>query len=73
MDLLEKDFAHFGYPHSLVSNNAEAFMSEEFKFLFLYKRGIRHLSGAPYHPSMNGHAERLVQTFKKLKNIEISP
>ena len=31
MDLLEEDFAHFGYSHALVMDNATTFMSEEFQ------------------------------------------
>ncbi|XP_065062450.1 uncharacterized protein K02A2.6-like [Rhopilema esculentum] len=31
VDLLEQDFAHFGYPHTLVTDNASAFMSVEFQ------------------------------------------
>ena len=63
-DLLEADFAHFGYPHTLVTDNAPAFHSEEFQ-AWCKERGIVHLSGAPYHPATNGAAERLVQTFKQ--------
>ncbi|XP_062521210.1 uncharacterized protein K02A2.6-like [Corticium candelabrum] len=61
--LLEEDFAHFGYPHALVSDNATSFTSQEFK-TWCQERGIVHLTGAPYHPATNGAAERLVQTFK---------
>jgi hypothetical protein len=64
MDLLEQDFAHFGYPHALVTDNASCFLSEEFQS-WCKERGITHLTGAPYHPATNGSAERLVQTFKK--------
>ena len=67
MDLLEKDFAHFGYPHTLVSDNAQAFLSEDFQ-TFLSERGIIHLTGAPYHPATNGQAERFIQTFKNSMN-----
>ena len=62
--LLEQDFAHFGYPHTLVTDNAPTFTSEEFQE-FLRERGILHMRGAPYHPATNGQAERLVQTFKQ--------
>ena len=31
IELLEQDFAHFGYPHTLVTDNATTFMSGEFK------------------------------------------
>ena len=64
MDLLEEDFAHFGYPPTLVTDNAPTFTSEEFQE-FLRERGILHIRGAPYHPATNGLAERLVQTFKQ--------
>ena len=63
-DLLEQDFAHFGYPHTILSDNATSFSSEEFK-AWCRERGITHLTGAPYHPATNGAAERLVQTFKQ--------
>jgi hypothetical protein len=61
--LLEEDFAHFGYPHTLVTDNATTFTSEEFQE-WCKAKGITHLTGAPYHPATNGAAERLVQTFK---------
>ena len=73
IDLLEQDFAHFGYPHTLVTDNASAFQSEEFQ-LWCQSRGIVHLTGAPYHPATNGSAERLVQTFKQaLKKSSLPP
>ncbi len=72
-DLLEQDFAHFGYPHTIVSDNATTFMSEEFQ-IWCRERGITHLTGAPYHPATNGAAERLVQTFKQaLKKSSLPP
>ena len=73
LDLLEEDFAHFGYPHTIVSDNATTFMSEEFQS-WCKERGITHLTGAPYHPATNGAAERLVQTFKQaLKKSSLPP
>ena len=63
-ELLVLDFAHFGYPHSIVSDNASSFSSVEFQ-VWCRERGIIHLTGAPYHPATNGAAERLVQTFKQ--------
>ena len=63
-ELLEESFAHFGYPHTLVTDNATTFTSEEFQE-WCMKRGITHLRGAPYHPATNGAAERLVQSFKQ--------
>ncbi len=61
---LDEDFAHFGYPHTIVSDNAQCFSSAEFT-QFCTDRGIHHVQGAPYHPETNGAAERLVQSFKK--------
>ena len=62
--MLEQDFSNLGFPHTIVPDNAPCFTSEEFKE-FCKERGIIHLSGAPYHPSTKGTAERLVQTFKE--------
>ena len=64
VDLLEEDFSHFGYPHAIVTDNAPTFLSEEFQ-TWCRKRGITHLTGAPYHPATNGATERLVQTLKQ--------
>ena len=73
IELLEQDFAHFGYPHTLVSDNASAFMSNEFQS-WCKDKGITHLTGAPYHPATNGAAERLVQTFKQaLRKSNLPP
>ena len=66
-DILEETFAHFGYPHTIVSDNATTFTSGEFKE-WCKQRGIVHLTGAPYHPATNGAAERLVQSFKNSLN-----
>ena len=66
IDLMEQDFAHVGFPHTIVTDNAACFTSsEEFK-KFCKKRKIVHLTGAPCHPSTNGAAERLEQTFKQV-------
>ena len=71
--LLEEDFAHFGYPHTIVSDNATTFSSAEFQ-LWCHHRGIKHLTGAPYHPATNGAAERMVQSFKQsLKKSKLPP
>ena len=64
MELLEETFEHFGYPHSLVTDNATNFMAKYFQD-WCKERGIAHLTGAPYHPATNGAAERLVQNFKQ--------
>ena len=73
VDILEQEFAHFGYPHTLVTDNAPTFTSDDFQE-WCRKRGITHLSGAPYHPATNGAAERLVQSFKQsIRKSVLSP
>ena len=59
IDILEMEFAHFGYPYTVVSDNAATFKSDEFQN-WCRERGIIHLTGAPYHPATNGAVERLV-------------
>jgi len=71
--LLQEDFAHFGFPHTVITDCAATFKSEEFQE-FSKENGIVHLTGAPYHPAINGAAERLVQTFKQaLKKSDKAP
>ena len=71
--LLKKDFAHFGYPHTIVSDNGTTFSSAEFQ-LWCHQRGIKHLTGAPYHPANNGAADRMVESFKQsLKKSKLPP
>ena len=61
---LRKRFSSYGLPEQLVTNNGPQFVSDEFA-RFIRLNGIKHIKSAPYHPSTNGAAERLVQTFKK--------
>ena len=71
--ILEQEFAHFGYPHTLVTDNATTFMSQEFQ-AWRKQRGIVHLTGTPYHPATNGAAERLIQSFKQaLRKSSLPP
>lgn len=73
VELLERDFAHFGFPHALVMDNATTFKSEELQS-WCKERGITHLTGAPYHPATNRAAERLVQMFKQaLRKSSLPP
>ena len=61
---LRTTFSQFGLPESIVSDNGPQFTSSEFS-QFCHFNGIRHIRVPPYHPSLNGLAERAVQTFKK--------
>ena len=62
--VLRNLFATHGLPEMMVSDNGSAFTSAEFQ-TFVKRNGIRHVRSAPYHPSSNGQAERVVQTFKE--------
>ena len=61
---LRNTFSTHGLLEMLVLDNGSAFTSIEFQ-TFVKKNGIWHVSSAPYHPSSNGQAERVVQTFKE--------
>ena len=61
---LRRVFATHGLPLILVSDNGPSFVGEEFQ-QFMSKNGIKHILTAPYHPSSNGQAERMVRTFKE--------
>ena len=73
IQLLEEDFVNFGFLHTIVSDNATSFTSEEIQE-WCSERGITHLSGAPYHPATNGAADQLVQSFKSsLRKSSLPP
>lgn len=61
--VLRELFATHGIPDVCVSDNGSCFTSLEFKE-FLKNNGIRQALVAPYHPSSNGQAERMVQNVK---------
>ena len=69
IDRLGCTFSVHGIPYFIVSDNGPLLASQEFN-TFCRLNGINHLTIAPYHPSSNSAAERLVQTFKtSLKKI----
>lgn len=59
---LSKIFAWFGPPKVLVSDNAPAFVSREFKG-FCFRQGISHVTTAPYYPQPS-FAERFNRNLK---------
>ena len=69
IDNLRSIFATHGLPDSIVSDNGCTFKSADFQ-KFLAQNQIRQIFVAPYHPSSNGQAERMVATTKQtLKKI----
>ena len=69
MAMLRSNFAIFGLPEHIVTDNGSQFTSTEFKE-FLRCNGIQHTCTAPGHPATNGLAERYVGHFKsKVKLI----
>ena len=63
LEKLRCSFACWGVPKTLVSDNAQAFVSPEFE-TFCRVNGICHLTSPPFSPKSNGLVERAVQTFK---------
>ena len=61
---LRSVFATYGLPRVFVSDNGPQWRSEEFAS-FMNINGIKHITGAPYHPETNGLAENMVKTFKR--------
>ena len=57
-------FASYGLALQLVSDNGPQFVSSCFE-QFMKANGVKHIRCAPYHPSLNGLAERFVQSFKE--------
>ena len=64
IEALQELFSRWGLPDHLHSDNGPQFVSSEFEH-FLKMNGVVHTKSAPYHPSSNGLAERLVQTVKQ--------
>ncbi|KRX18868.1 Uncharacterized protein T07_3375, partial [Trichinella nelsoni] len=61
---LRQIFSIHGLPDIIVSDNGTQFTSHTFQE-YLNKGGIRHITSAPFHPSSNGQAERMVRTTKE--------
>jgi hypothetical protein len=62
--ILDIQFAHFGIPERLFSDNGPQYSSVEFRD-FTTRQGITHINSSPYFPLSNGLVEREVQTVKK--------
>lgn len=62
--MMRSIISRFGVPKELCTDNAQTFKSDEFQ-KFLMEFGIKHLTGAPYHPETNGLAESAVKIMKQ--------
>ncbi|XP_046373937.2 uncharacterized protein K02A2.6-like [Haliotis rufescens] len=60
---LRRMFAAYGIPEIIVTDNATAFVGEEFA-TFMSRNGVEHVTTSPHHPAGNGLAERAVQIIK---------
>lgn len=56
--------SRFGLVHTIVSDNATCFTSDEF-VNFCAVNGISHVTSPAYHPASNGQAESYVKIIKK--------
>ena len=63
IDKMRMSLANWGVPNTIVSDNAQCFVSKQFE-AFCQVNGIRHLTTPCLPPKSNGLAERAVQTFK---------
>ncbi|XP_039204570.1 uncharacterized protein K02A2.6-like, partial [Crotalus tigris] len=63
IQVLRGIFAAHGLPDVIVSDNGPQFTFSEFQ-AFLQANMIRHATSAPFHPSTNGMAERMVRITK---------
>ncbi|CAH8637620.1 unnamed protein product [Dicrocoelium dendriticum] len=61
---LEKLFRYFSLPEVLVTDNGTQFTSTSFRE-WCKEKGIHQMFSPPYHPQLNGQAERFVDTFKR--------
>ena len=61
---LHSIFSVHRLPEVVVTDNGTVFTSAEFEE-YLKLNGIRHIRTAPYHPALNGQAERAVKIFKQ--------
>ncbi len=62
---IKPHFARYGIPEEVISDNGPQFDCKEFKD-FAQQYGFTHTTSSPHYPKSNGHAERTVQSIKKI-------
>ena len=62
---LRSQFARYGVPSVVVSDNGPCYSSAEFK-KFSEDWGFHHVTSSPGYPQSNGQSERTVQTVKSM-------
>ena len=69
LDVIHTWVARFELVNEIVTDNGPQFTSDIFKS-FCNQYNIKHIFCAPFHPSSNGQAERLVQSPKTHSNVK---
>ena len=64
MKTMYEQFANFGVPEEVISDNGPQFACADFRRL-ADTLGFRHVTSSPGYPSSNGQAERSIQMAKK--------
>ena len=63
--LCKEQFARYGIPKRVMTDNGPQFSSLEFR-LFAKTWGFSHITSSPLYPQSNGEVERAIQTMKTM-------
>jgi transposase InsO family protein len=63
--VMKDNFARYGIPHTVISDNGTQYTSREFN-RFKTEWGFEHVTSSPYYHQSNGKSERAVQIIKKM-------